>query len=218
MKYKVLFLYALLFALMGCSHNAPRPDVNPETCLPEGWQPMPQDRVKAYIPFNDGDKALYISDNGDSLVLMFDHYQFVYRNTFCDIIRPGSEALPYESIGVSIMFSNRDEKINGYISFYMCQRVFLAAFFHFTDSDVAGDSDGIAADFREELANDESLDQGAGWPRYPNEFVEHLTDTIVLKNGYNPTGPETETYALLVSGRGIIWFVDSNGVKWHLQD
>ncbi len=175
---------------------------------------MPHDKIKSYIPFNDGQKALYVSETGDSLDLIFDHYQFVYDNTFCDNIPPGSEAIPYESVSLSIMFSNRNEKVSGYMGLRVRQRVVLETWFKFKDADVSGDSDGISAKFWKELENDDSQDQGADCPRYPNEFMDYLTDTIVLTNGYN----EAETYALLVAGRGIVWFVGDNGVKWYLQD
>lgn len=38
MKPKILFLLALSLMILGCNHDVIN---NPETCLPDGWQPVP---------------------------------------------------------------------------------------------------------------------------------------------------------------------------------
>lgn len=64
------------------------------------------------------------------------------------------------------------------------------------------------------LEIDDAKGQGLGWPLYPNQFMDYLTDTIELKNVNN----KNETYGILVAGKGLVWFTSQNGVKWHLQE
>ena len=48
----------------------------------------------------------------------------------------------------------------------------------------------------------------------PNEFIDYLTDTIVLTQSNDPE----KTMGMLVAGKGLVWFTDSDGIRWTLKE
>ena len=61
---------------------------------------------------------------------------------------------------------------------------------------------------------DKTKNMGMGWPKNPNEFIDYLTDTIVLTQSNNPE----KTMGMLVAGKGLVWFTDSDGIRWTLKE
>lgn len=71
-----------------------------------------------------------------------------------------------------------------------------------------------SATIYKEFEQDKTKDMGMGWPKNPNEFIDYLTDTIVLAQSNNPE----KTMGMLVAGKGLVWFTDSDGIRWTLKE
>ena len=68
--------------------------------------------------------------------------------------------------------------------------------------------------FIREFEQDKTKDMGIGWPKNPNEFIDYLTDTIVLTQSNDPE----KTMGMLVAGKGLVWFTDADGIRWTLKE
>lgn len=217
MKTKIVFLLATSLMIFGCNHNNIPND--PETCLPEGWLPMPQGKIMSYIPARNNSTVIYVSENGDTMTFKGNHYAFDYDNAFCDDFSADegdiNKGIPYELMRSSIrLYQENGKKEHLEMSISINQRTIMIVAYDYYYTDVNGNYCSVVGWINMMLENDSSKDQGLGWPKYPNQFMDYLTDTIELKNMNNPN----ETYGMLVAGKGLVWFTGANGLKWYLHD
>ncbi len=203
---KFILVLSVAMAIFACKPTNP---VNSNTCLPDGWQPLDTARIKSYFFDSNRQSVVYISQNGKNMILPKDTYDCDYTNTFCDKSDydpdpdgGASSGVPYEDFSIYSRYYDLEKQINLQISSSLDQRLSLNFKFKFQ---------GYLGSFRVEMENDPQQSQGIGWPKNPEEYKTHLTDTIQLKNSGIVVGE-------LVAGRGLIWFTDKDGVKWTLQE
>jgi hypothetical protein len=203
-------VYIAVTACFFASCNKPR--INPDTRLPEGWLPMPQEQIKSYFPVNEGETITYVSENNETATFTcylktYDYHP--YYTEYKDDGKNGgiSKYVPYDDCRASIDFKSEEIPYRlGYYIDVIANRTML---------DIGGGFYGYSGSGgRIDLwfENDNSKNRGMGWPKYPNEFMQYLTDEIEFPNR------DGNIAAVLKSGKGLIWFLDYAGVKWTLQE
>ena len=207
MKTKI-FLILNILLLVGCCKKV---SLNPQTGLPWGWTPMPHERIKSYFPLTDGTNVMYMSEKKVKefrCVLM----KYNYNNTFGENYFIISKRLPYENCNVYVKLQRikdgllLDEMEYG-INIYD-NRTRMKVSYDYNYPKVK------KGNFIREFEQDKTKDMGIGWPKNPNEFIDYLTDTIVLTQSNNPE----KTMGMLVAGKGLVWFTDSDGIRWALKE
>ena len=190
---QVIFLSLLLI-------SCKRYDVNRNTCLPDGWLPLDTVRLSSYLP-PDINSIVYISNNGVERTFFKEFNDRIYTNTFCDSVEFDSNRLPEENFSGNALYHTSDGNNNIDISVNIKLRQRCDLYINFCNE----------AHYLVELPENDKKDQGIGWPANPEEYKDYLTDVIQLKNN-------GKVMAELVSGKGLIWFIDSKGVKWTLKE
>ena len=202
MKQKVIFLLSIVF-LSGCN------PLNPDTKLPYGWLPMPEDKIKSYFPIKENDTITYVSENNETLSFECCVYGYNYHPYW-----QKGQGIYYDDCGCGVRLlciSSSSGSLN-YLLDVMGNRTRLNSSYVFNDI-IDGKLAGIAGIFDKEFETDHKKDKGMGYPKYPNEFIEYLMDTIELRKR-----DTEELTGILVSGKGLAWFTDHEGVKWYLQE
>ena len=192
MKHRILILFSVVL-LSGCN------PLNPDTGLPYGWLPIPKERIKSYFP-QKNDTVTYISENNETLsyrcyISGYRYHPYGEKDT-----KIPDEDFFYDNGLECTSDASKRLDCNLLIG---CNRTYLY---------ITGSYPGNWGVFEKRFENDYKKDQGAGYPKYPNEFIEYLTDTIEFINR-----DTDELTGILVSGKGLAWFTDHEGVKWYLQ-
>ena len=206
MKQNIFILFSIVF-LSGCN------PLNPDTQLPYGWLPMPEEKIKSYFPIKENDTVTYISENNETLSFECCVYSYGYSPYWQK--REGKNK-GLHTDGCSCMVRlQRIFSSSGSLNYFlgvMDNRTRLNISYIFNDI-IDGNLCGIVGIFDKEFETDHKKDKGMGYPKYPNEFIEYLTDTIELRKR-----DTEELTGILVSGKGLAWFTDHEGVKWYLQE
>ena len=207
MKTKI-FLILNILLLVGCCKKV---SLNPQTGLPWGWNPMPHERIKSYFPLKDGTNVMYMSEKKvKEFRCVLTKYN--YNNTFGENYFIISKRLPYENCNVYVKLQRikdgllLDEMEYG-INIYD-NRTRMKVSYDYNYPKVK------KGNFIREFEQDKTKDMGIGWPKNPNEFIDYLTDTIVLTQSNDPE----KTMGMLVAGKGLVWFTDSDGIRWTLKE
>jgi len=210
---RLIYVAVMALIFMGC-----KPPVNPANRLPDGWLPMPEEQIKSYIPVNEGDVVTYISENNETMLFRCCTKTYRYHPYYAEYEDDGQNGnisgyAPYDEVNAGLDFISTSENSRGN---KMIMEVSINIYGNRTLLDIIGgvaEADiGSGGAIRLEFENDPKKSQGMGWPKYPNEFMQYLTDEIQLpdKNG--------NIAAVLKAGKGLIWFTDYTGVKWYLQE
>jgi hypothetical protein len=210
---KIFIISGMMLALFGCTHT-PNND-----CLPDGWLPMPQEKIKSYFLINENDVVTYISENNETVsfrcyTTLYDYYPYCEFGNEEETPETGpSLGLPCESCRdfIRMECTSNSNKLDFSLDIYENRSRLVVAYSigYNTGNTVLG-TYGLLEKWFE---NDNKKDRGMGYAKYPNEFMEYLTDTIELR--YRESN---ELMGILVSGVGLAWFTDYNGVKWYLQE
>ncbi|MDR1544743.1 MAG: hypothetical protein LBS50_10150 [Prevotellaceae bacterium] len=206
---KKLFIILIGGLLFACK------PVNPnQSCLPEGWSPMPEEKIKSFFQNNENDIVTYISENGETLSFKCELPSYNYHS-YCeneigeeDPEAGESKFLHYEEHSSYITFkcSSNSARLSYSLAVW-ANRTRLTIHYSYR----IGDNDNYGV-LEREFKKDDSKDKGMGYPKNPNEFIPFLTDTIELRRI-----DTNELTGILVSGKGLAWFKDHEGVKWTLQ-
>ena len=203
MKKSILFA-GIVLCLISCK---------PQTIngLPEGWLEIPKELIKSY--FFHGNSITYISENSDIKTFEneFSYYYMPYDMSTYKVEWEEGENEPDISEGVpcellSVRNNLKNVSINDYLDIFLdidLNRTKLFIAYKLVQ--------GFGGIYEVRFENDPKKNQGMGYPKNPNEFLEHLTDTINLTYDEKLMGQ-------LVAGKGLIWFTDANGIKWYLKE
>ena len=201
---------ALIFT--GC-----KPQLN--TGLPDGWLPMPEEQIKSYFPVKEGDTVVYISENSETMSFhcygkSYNYHPYYYKPDDDGENGEISGFVPYDECKASVDFTSTSENSRGNTMSLSCTVKIYAnrLMLIISGGTVEADTNYGGGVIRLEFENDDSKDRGMGYPKYPNEFMQYLTDEIQLPDSNGNTA------AVLKSGKGLIWFTDYTGVKWYLQE
>jgi len=181
--------------------------------FPDGWLPMPEERIKSYFPIKETDTVTYISENNETL----SYRCYVYAYNYHPYWQKGKgqqRGIHYDNLscGVSLQCISNPNKYLDYSLDILLNRIRLCVYYGFKDN-INGDEVRNGGGLDKGFETDHKKDKGMGYPKYPNEFIEYLTDTIELRNR-----DTEELTGILVSGKGLAWFTDHEGVKWYLQE
>ena len=216
MKIKI-FLILNVLLLVGCCKKV---SLNPQTGLPWGWNPMPHERIKSYFPLNVGTQVTYISEKGENKVFKCTDLYYHYQNTFGNSYGMFSKFVPYEDCSYSMKLEYFKDKYYGKeflksdIDIVMNRiraNISYNHSYYNHKNEIKKSCGGVVDKWFEQ---DKTKNMGMGWPKNPNEFIDYLTDTIVLTQSNNPE----KTMGMLVAGKGLVWFTDSDGIRWALKE
>ena len=205
----------MMFVFTGC-----KPELS--TGLPDGWLPMPEEQIKSYFPVKEGDTVTYISEENETILFYcyrkcYNYYPYYNPEPYDDGQNGEiSGYLPCDDAIASLDFKSTTENSRGkiMIMWYGIHITGNRTILHIPGvTSEAGTNYGRGILYLE-FENDPKKDKGMGWPKYPNEFMQYLTDEIELPDWDR----EGNIAAVLKSGKGLIWFTDYTGVKWYLQE
>lgn len=200
MKQKIIILLSIVF-LSGCS------PFNSDTGLPEGWLPV-KDKIKSYFPVNENDVITYISENNETLSFICYEYSY-YHHPYSQKGKGQQRGIHHEECSCSAEFectSNSNINLGYHMSIEINRTRLITGY----GSNING---AYGGSLYKKFENDYQKDKGLGYPMYPNEVLEYLTDTIELRQ------QDTDKLTgILVSDVGLAWFTDGDGVKWYLQE
>lgn len=212
-------ILAIPFLLMACEPTTPQ--INSDTCLPDGWEPLQRDLIKSYFML-DKDSIKYVSEDNEEMCFHRDApYREVYQNSFCKNNKEEGEkesnegedpeGLPHESYSISTGYDAGSNKIIK-LDFLLFQRCHMFFNLKYSEPDVTPSKyKRTYGSLKVKLEMDEKKNQGLGWPKNPNEYKSYLTGNIQLKDDNGVLVGE------LVSGRGLVWFIDPSGKRWNLR-
>jgi len=215
MKTKI-FLIINILLLVGCCKKV---SLNPQTGLPWGWNPMPHERIRSYFPLNVGTQVTYISEKGENKVFKCTDLYYHYQNTFGNSNGMFSKFVPYEDCNASVNLATKSNN-NIYSEILFARiiiginRINLSLSYAYSYKQESVVTKQRSATIYKEFEQDKTKNMGMGWPKNPNEFIDYLADTIVLTQSNNPE----KTMGMLVAGKGLVWFTDSDGIRWTLKE
>ncbi len=222
-KYILVLGTFVLFALVLFQCKPEPPVVENEFCMPADWLPMDTDYVyESYIPKSlTYRKATYISENNEQRT--FDagyEYEniFVYENTCCQDFPPGAMTQKNESISCenNKRYKNDVHKVLLSFRFWTTNRYNFIADYYYEDLDTSYKQGSNYLDYSTRAIFEKEFGHDADYkPTNPNAVIDFFknTDTIYMKNL-----DDKQTKAVLVKGKGLIWFIDHKGVKWTLRE
>jgi hypothetical protein len=180
---------------------------------------MPHERIKSYFPLNVGTQITYISEKGENKVFKCTDLYYHYQNTFGNSNGMFSKFVPYEDCNASVNLATKSNN-NIYSEILFARiiiginRINLSLSYAYSYKQESVVTKQRSATIYKEFEQDKTKNMGMGWPKNPNEFIDYLADTIVLTQSNNPE----KTMGMLVAGKGLVWFTDSDGIRWTLKE
>ncbi|KGN82650.1 hypothetical protein HW49_01180 [Porphyromonadaceae bacterium COT-184 OH4590] len=208
-----LFLMLCILLFAGCCKKI---SINPQTGLPWGWDPMPHERIRSYFPMEEGKFVTYISENGNSKTFKCISSYYEYSNTFGEC-NSFNKCAPNEKLDVAIKFkSSNENSIKEYLEYHIISfsnRTHFSLFYiDYLYRDKGDNNERCGGGIHKMFEIDTS--KWTTWPKNPNEFMSYFTDTIILPKHDQPE----KAMGILVTGKGLVWFTDYDGIKWTLKE
>jgi hypothetical protein len=185
---KKYLLILLLLVLFGCDNRY-------ET---RKWSKFPDERFKNYFPYNIGETVKFVSENNEQIEFSIKINTFQYEPNILTI----DKKLRGELAVINIFDNENVLAPTFFIYAYIRNRhTLLIGFDIALPSEIFGCQSVAYEDVDEENI-----------PLDPNHIFTYLTDTIIMHNR------NFEDAAILVAGKGLVSFVDKDGVKWETAE
>ncbi len=218
---KYILILGVVVAVFACGKVG---KINPDTCLPEGWLPMDTAKFyESFIPRSVSVKALtYKSATGETRTFeaigenAISHSRYEYYTTYCLDYGTSKSANKEDlSVGNYRFFKNETHNITLSYRFWTTNRYRFTADFHYEDLDSSFVPGDMSAYTERGIFIKEFGRYSNYQPKHPNAIIDFMneTDTIYIKNL-----DDNQVKAVLVKGKGLIWFIDNKGIKWTLQE
>ncbi|MDR0830889.1 MAG: hypothetical protein LBN95_12400 [Prevotellaceae bacterium] len=212
---KNLILILGLFMLVSCNPQEIKDPQRPDY-LPQGWDTVPETFIKSYFCNLKEGNVRYISENNKTINFEFRSPAYIYTPPISFTGHGGengesqtfyidemidtwywgeTENAPYKDLEVSLNIGPNRNRLK-----WRCSYGYWNGNIDHESS--ANLSIAIPCNSETEM------------PLEPNKVFEYLTDTVYLKNSIFPG----ENVFVIVRGKGIVSFLDDEGVKWTLQE
>lgn len=218
---KYLLVLGVVAAVFSCGRVG---KINPDTCLPVGWLPMDTAAVfESFIPRSVSVKAVtYKSATGETRTFeaigenTISNSMYEYYTTYCLDYGTSKSANKEEiHVGNHRIFRTQTHDIALSCTFWIFSRYEFGADFYYQDLDSSFTPGNVPAYSTRAIFRKEFGCYSNYQPKHPNAVLDFMneTDTIYMKNL-----DDNQVKAVLVKGKGLVWFLDHKGVKWTLQE
>ncbi|MDR0830826.1 MAG: hypothetical protein LBN95_12080 [Prevotellaceae bacterium] len=162
------------------------------------WNQFPKEQFKNYFPYDLGTTIKFVSENNEIIEFPIKTNSFQYD----PVIAAMDKKLRGECAVITILDSENVLTPTLFISAYIRNRHTLLIGFDITLP---------SERFRCQFVAFEEVDE-ENMPLDPNHIFTYLTDTVVMHNR------NFEDVAYLVAGKGLVSFVDKDGVEWRAAE
>jgi hypothetical protein len=217
---KNLILILGLFMLVSCNPQEIKDPQRPDY-LPQGWDTVPEAFIKSYFCNLPAGYVSYISENNKIIKFNFVSPAYIYvppvtftgnggengeSQTFYiaedihTMYRGETDNAPYKDLDVSLGIGPNRTAVG------------FRASYSYNEGGPYGTSNYHSSGASLSFAM--PCNPATELPLEPNKVFEYLTDTVYLKNSVFPG----ENVFVIVRGKGIVSFLDDDGVRWTLQE
>ena len=162
------------------------------------WNEFPKELVLSYFPYEQNERIAFVSENGNTISFLIQKNEIF--NEYMSAAKKDIELR-----GERFMVDVKGYNTNNFL-FSSMARIIQRHTLVF-DAGIRTPN----AEFDSYIRVFEDVDEDY-MPLDPNYIFSCLTDTINLhdKNGVDN--------AKIVRNKGLIFFIDTNGIKWHLKE
>ena len=189
---KIFFFVSILLLLSNCDRNVYKT---------YNWKKFPIERFESYFPYSRGETIKFVSENFDTIVIDIDAYNIANEFQVC------KENIKEQFWGEIVDYYIFDFVTYSPDRYKFCTWGHSTNRHHISFGAEIGYGLNVGVSFEKEFPYDENY-----MPYDENEVFTYLIDTITLKNS------TVGNTAYIVSGKGLVYFTDNNGIKWYLKE